>query len=95
MMPKRGGSGKPDMAFGAFLGYTIKLDKPETDSQKYRTAVKDQLIRDISAVQPHIIELVQRYNLTGYSFYFYVMPFNDAPNEKVSIIRELLNGGGV
>lgn len=95
MMPKRGGLGKPDMAFGAFLGYTIKLGKPETDSQKYRTAVKDQLIRDISAVQPHIIELVQRYNLTGYSFYFYVMPFNDAPNEKVSIIRELLNGGGV
>ena len=95
MTPKRGGSGKPDMAFGAFLGYTIKLDKPETDSQKYRTAVKDQLIRDISAVQPHIIELIRQYNLSGYSFYLYVMPFNDAPNEKVSIIRDLLNGGGV
>ena len=95
MTPKRGGSGKPDMAFGAFLGYTIILDKPETDSQKYRTAVKNQLIKDISAVQPHIIKLIRQHNLSGYSFYLYVMPFNDAPNEKVSIIRDLLNGGGV
>ncbi len=95
MTPRRGGSGKPDMAFGAFLGYTIKLDKPETDSQKYKTAVKNQLIKDISAVQPHIIELIRQHNMDGYSFYLYVMPFNDAPNEKVSIIRDLLTGGGV
>ena len=94
MTPKRGGSGKPDMAFGAFLGYTIKLDHPETDSQKYKTAVRNQLIRDISAVQPHIIDLIRKHNLNGYSFYFYAMPYNDAPNEKVSIIRELLTGGG-
>lgn len=94
MTPKRGGSGKPDMAFGAFLGYTIKLDHLETDSQKYKTAVRNQLIRDISAVQPHIIDLIRKHNLNGYSFYFYAMPFNDAPNEKVSIIRELLTGGG-
>lgn len=43
MKPHRDGSHGPDMAFGAFLGYTIKLDKPETDSQKYRIAVKISL----------------------------------------------------
>lgn len=93
MRPQKGGSYKPDMAFGAFLGYTIQLDKPETDSQKYRTAVKNQLIKDIAAVQPHITDLIVRNGLSGYSFYFYVLPFNDAPNEKVSIINELLTGG--
>ena len=31
MSPQRGGTYKSDMAFGAFLGYTVKLDKPETD----------------------------------------------------------------
>jgi hypothetical protein len=95
MRPQRGGSYKPDMAFGAFLGYTIQLDTPETDSQKYKTAVKDQLIKDIAAVQPHITDLITRNGLSGYSFYFYVFPFNDAPNEKVSIINELLTGGVV
>ncbi len=95
MRPQKNGSFKPDMAFGAFLGYTIRLDKPETDSQKYRAAVKDQLIKDIAAVQTRIIDLIVQNGLSGYSFYFYVLPFNDAPNEKIDIINELLAGGVV
>lgn len=95
MRPQKGGTYKLDMAFGAFLGYTIQLDKPEADSQKYRTAVKNQLIKDIAAVQSHITDLIVQNGLSGYSFYFYVLPFNDAPNEKVSIVNELLTGGVV
>ena len=95
MTPQRNGTYKPDMAFGAFLGYTIKLDQPETDSQKYRVAVKEQLKRDISKVQPYIVKKIQDNGLSGYSFYFYLLPFNDAVNEKTSIIQELLSGGGI
>ena len=96
MKPHKGkDSIKPDMAFSVFVGYTIRLENPERDSQKYRTAVKEQLIKDISESQPHIIEYIKEHRLDGYSFYFYVFPFNDAPNEKVSIINEILDGGGV
>ena len=95
MTPQRNGTYKPDMAFGAFLGYTVKLDKPEPDSQKYRTAVKEQLKKDIVDAQEHIIKKIQENGLSGYCFYFYTFPFNDAPNEKVSIIQELLSGGGI
>jgi hypothetical protein len=95
MTPRRGGGYKADMAFGAFLGYTIQLDTPESDSQKYRTAVKEQLKKDIDAAQPHIADLITKKGLSGHSFYFYVFPFNDAPSEKISIIREMLTGGGV
>lgn len=95
MTPQRGGGYKPDMAFGAFLGYTIQLDTPEYDSQKYRTAVKEQLKKDIDAAQPHITDLINKKGLMGHSFYFYVFPFNDAPNEKNSIIQEMLTGGVV
>ena len=93
MKPRKGGISTPEMAFGAFLGYTIKIDPPETDSQKYKKAVKEQLIKDIAALQPHISDLILKYGLSGYSFYFYVLPFNDAPTEKVNIIKELLSGG--
>ena len=93
MKPHKGGKSAPEMAFGAFLGYTIKLDAPETDSQKFKKAVKEQLGKDIAAVQPYISNLILKNNLSGYSFYFYVLPFNDAPTEKVSIIKELLSGG--
>lgn len=95
MTPQRNGAYKPDMAFGAFLGYTIQLDKQETDSQKYRLAVKEQLKRDIAKVQPYIVKKIQDNGLSGYSFYFYLLPFNDASSEKTSIINELLSGGGI
>ena len=95
MTPQRNGTYKPDMAFGAFLGYTIKLDQSETDSQKYRVAVKEQLKRDIAKVQPYIVKKIQDNGLAGYSFYFYLLPFNDAANERISIIQELLSGGGI
>jgi len=95
MTPQRNGTYKPDMAFGAFLGYTIKLDKPEPDSQKYQTAVKEQLKKDIFDAQEYIIKKIQENGLGGYSFYFYTFPFNDAPNEKVSMIKEILSGGGI
>ncbi len=93
MKPRKGGISTPEMAFGAFLGYTIKIDPLETDSQKYKKAVKEQLIKDIAALQPHISDLILKHGLSGYSFYFYVLPFNDAPTEKVNIIKELLSGG--
>lgn len=95
MTPQRGGGYKADMAFGAFLGYTIQLDTPEYDSQKYKTAVQNQLKKDIEAEQQHIVDLITKKGLTGHSFYFYVFPFNDAPNEKSSIIKEMLSGGVV
>ena len=95
LKPTKNGEFVPDMAFGAFLGYTIKLDSPETDSQKYRTAVIEQLKKDIRNLQPYIIKKIQDNGLSGYSFYFYTFPFNDATNEKVSIIYELLSGGGI
>lgn len=93
MRPHKGGKSAPEMAFGAFLGYTIKIDPPETDSQKYKKAVREQLIKDIEAVQPYISNLILKHGLSGYSFYFYVLPFNDAPTEKVSIIKDMLSGG--
>jgi hypothetical protein len=94
MTPKRDGSYKPDMAFGAFLGYTIVLDTPETDSRKYGKAVEEQLKKDIFAAQPYLEKKIRENHLEGYSFYLYVLPFNDAPKEKESIIQDILSGGG-
>lgn len=41
MTAQRDGTYKLDMTFGAFLGYTIKLDKSESDSQKHLGAIKE------------------------------------------------------
>lgn len=80
------------MAFGVFLGYTLSLGYTETNNNKYRIAVKEQMKRDISALKPYIEQKIFDKDMSGYNFYFYVMPFNDAPLEKNSIISEMLDG---
>lgn len=95
LKPVRGRSYSSDMSFGAFIGYTVKLDQPVTDSDKHREAIRLKLIEDIKAIVPYVQKKIEQYNLQGHSFYFYVFPFNDADNDKSSIIEELLSGGDV
>lgn len=92
MIPRKHYSRKPDMAFGMFLGYSLVVDPPEPDSAKYRIAAEKQLKADIEEAKSYISEKIKNNNLEGYSFYCYVLPFNDAPNERTSLIDEMLEG---
>ncbi len=92
MIPRKHYSRKPDMAFGMFLGYSLVVDPPEPDSAKYRIAAETQLKADIEEAKSYISEKIKDSNLEGYSFYCYVLPFNDAPNERTSLIDEMLEG---
>ena len=83
---------KPDMAFGLFLGYSLKIEPPITDSALYRTAAENQLKCDIESVKDYIAKKIKQLQLEGYTFYCYVLPFNDAPVERTSLIDEMLEG---
>lgn len=93
--PTRGRSFASDMSFGAFIGYTVKLDHEETDSEKHKEAIRMKLIADINTIQSYLEEKIREYCLEGHSFYFYFFPFNDADAERISIIQELLSGGDI
>ena len=93
LLPKKNTASKPDMAFGIFLGYTMDLGYVETNNTQYRIAVHNKMASDIDAIQGYILKKIADNGLAGYSFYFYVIPFNDAPTEKESIISEMLRGG--
>lgn len=90
LIPKKIENPKPDMSFGIFLGYTINIDSAGLSINQYRDSVKKQMECDISNLQTYIQNKIQSYSLSGYNFYFYVMPFNDATSEKQSIIDEML-----
>jgi len=92
MRPQSSEDHKPDMAFGIFLGYTIPTIN-ESDSLTYEAKVKEQLIKDINGIQSYIAEKIKNLKLAGYNFHFYIMPFNNAPEDKVNIISEMLYGG--
>lgn len=86
------GRGKPDMAFGVFLGYTVSVSEPDGNPQQYRETLEKQLHADLNKLQPHISKKITDEGLGGYNFYFYIIPFNDADNEKTEIINGMIGG---
>ena len=86
------GRGKPDMAFGVFLGYTVSVANPDGDSQQYREALEKQLQDDLDKLQPYITKKIKDECPGGYNFYFYIIPFNDADREKTEIVDDMIGG---
>ena len=93
IFPQSPGTAKPDMSFGAFLGYTLNISSEGLTFNQYRLAVQEKINSDIEEAKPYILKKLKELNLEGYSLYFYVLPFNDAPTEKTQIMTELFSGG--
>lgn len=83
----------PDMAFGIFLGYTISISKAGLDNSAYRVAIKEKMKQDVIEIQSYIREKIINENMAGYSFYIYVIPFNDADEERSEVVEDMLCGG--
>lgn len=82
----------PDMAFGCFIGYTVNVSSTAIDNKIYENDMKTQMKADIDAVIPYIENQITSRNLKNYEFYFYVVPFNDATQERISIVDEMIGG---
>lgn len=86
---KRDRSITVDNAFGIFLGYTLGIDPTPYSNAEFRDAVKNKIENDVKSIATYIEKKVNESGLTGYSFYFYILPFNDAPQDRASIIKKL------
>lgn len=94
LIPQKGGSVPPDTAFGLFIGYSISIPNASSLSNTdYRAAVDSKMKTDITACLPYIEKLICDKNLSAYSFYIYVLPLNDAENDK-HLIMDIALGGG-
>ena len=83
---------KPEMAFGVFLGYNVSEPHDGMNNRQYNEHLKERLKQDISEAKPYICEKIKQLHLDGYSFYFYVLPFNNAEQDKQDIMTELSGG---
>jgi len=86
---KRDASVSIDKAFGIFLGYTLGVDATRYSNQEFRDAVNNKLKSDLDGIATYIEGKINNSGLVGYSFYFFVLPFNDAAKDRASIIRKL------
>lgn len=84
-------SKKPEQAFGIFLGYTIDIvDKEKMTPDEFTNSVKEKMEQDLSNLTPYIIEKIKNLNLSGNSFYIYVLPFNNVEIDKDEIMKKAL-----
>lgn len=93
LIPSKGSNVTTDMAFGIFLGYSLDLDGSNYGNIAYRNEMVKQMELDIKSHASYIIQKITDFKMDAYSFYFYVLPFNDAIENKKDIINELLTGG--
>lgn len=78
-------------SYGIFLGYSLGLGKDYPLAQ-FKEIAESKMQDDIKAQIPRILQKIKDNNLGVHSFYFYVLPFNDAEEEKKSIIEAVLKG---
>lgn len=99
LIPSRASSGRPDISFGIFIGYSLGIDPSQYNNDTYRTKAMEKMKQDVEDIAPYIsaqlanAAIVSNSNIANHSFYFYFMPFDDADNDKDEIMQNLLSGG--
>lgn len=99
LIPSRASSGRPDISFGIFIGYSLGIDASQFDTDTYRTKAMGKMKKDVEDIAPYIsiqlakMALLGKNNIGNHSFYFYFMPFDDADKDKNTIMQNLLSGG--
>ncbi|WP_404331614.1 DUF1837 domain-containing protein [Mesobacillus maritimus] len=80
-----------DNAFGIFVGFDLKLDPtmvklPNSDfRRKVRQQIKETVEKEINYIEKKIND----YNLFGYTFYVYTIPFINLDETRKRVIKNL------
>lgn len=82
-----------DSAFGVFVGYSLGLDKSKYTSQEYRDQIEKKMDADILYYAPKIRDRINKMGLQNRSFYIYVLPLDDAEEDKKSIMKKIMREG--
>ena len=81
-----------DTAYGLFLGYTMGIDMQKHPGEKYEDLVTAKMVHDIQIRAPYIAQKIAENNLGMHSFYVYVLPFEDAEQDKLGIMDNVMKG---
>lgn len=91
LLPNPSKSSGYNTSYGVFLGYTLGLGQ-DYPVHEYEELAEQKMQADIKRYIPYILQKIQDCGLGMHSFYIYVLPFNDAEEEKKSIMETVLEG---
>ena len=78
-------------AFGIFIGYGLdkNLNLQNISNSEGKTRIEERMKKDIKNICINIKEKIEKHKLKNYSFYVYIMPFKDAKEDRVTILKNL------
>ena len=82
-----------DNSFGIFLGFEIPVTDKErqVSNSQFRKDILEKVKKTVIKQLPMINRYLQRSNLVGYQFYFYVVPFTNLGTRRTEIIKDLVS----
>lgn len=81
-----------DSAYGIFLCYSLGLSKENRTVQEYKNLVEKKMVSDIKYSLPKIKKYITDCGLSSRSFYIYVVPLDDATEDKTTIMKKVTGG---
>lgn len=91
-LPNPNQSNSYNTSYGVFLGYTLGLDPFGYPIEEFQRIAEEKMQDDIQRNIEYILQKIIDCGFGQHSFYFYVLPFNDAEVEKKSIMEAVLKG---
>lgn len=92
LIPSPDKSSSYNTSYGVFLGYSVGLDPNAYPLSEFNSLVEEKMQEDISRNIDYILQCIQDNGLNMHSFYFYILPFNDAETEKKSVMESVMKG---
>lgn len=81
-----------DDAFSIFIGYEIDIEqeRQQFNNDQFVIEIENKIIKQIEEYQTKIYEMIQRYQLIGYTFYVFIMPFTEIDKNRKRILKKVL-----
>lgn len=94
ILPSKKGQEPPATAFGIFIAYTISMSEEDSflPLQDYKLKMAAKLKQDVCTYASYIKKRLLALGLHQHSFFVYVLPLNDADNDKHRIIQKVIGG---
>ncbi|WP_186423786.1 Hachiman antiphage defense system protein HamA [Lacrimispora celerecrescens] len=94
LLPSKKDQDFPATAYGLFIGYSLDMDESDYDLSlfDFKNKMAKRMQADIVTQASYIASKIKALRLGIYSFYIYIIPFNDADKDKNEIIDILIGG---
>lgn len=81
-----------DDAFSIFIGYEIDIkdEQRKCSNDEFPIEIERKTVNQIESYKDNVYKLIKKYDLVGYTFYVFIMPFANIDKDRKEILGEIL-----